>query len=383
MLPPQQQQPLYPIISDMSGITTSAGQNMYPTVSGVGPASTLSSVFDADERRRFSGGMLQRARRVDKGDKADTAAATSKGEDVVDPAMKGNVEEKENVEMQSQSGQSNGQPQHQQMEDREKTPSAAQPEHTQRDRSATPTAAAPAAAAAANDKQAQATGSVTASDGQRMSMEQWIANVRLLESIRQYVRGRLEHGDFEEEQAQQQQQPQPQTTAADTPTQVTSSAQPVTRDSNRDVNVDASEADTQQQDTLRLQEHQQSQQRQQPSTPVRLASPSNQSQSGISDRMEGLEMGMALVARHNAEQEQARQERERQQQQHHQQQPPTQQPSEQQTDARSGDLDMMNMNVDGAGDSRDGAKKEKQEQQELESQPRGDELYPVLKMDLE
>ncbi|KAI9803674.1 MAG: hypothetical protein M1833_000586 [Piccolia ochrophora] len=60
--------PNLPAVSSMSDVSVG-----YPTTAGTAPASALGTVFDDDHRRRFSGGVLQRASQPRKGDEMDTS----------------------------------------------------------------------------------------------------------------------------------------------------------------------------------------------------------------------------------------------------------------------------------------------------------------------
>ena len=75
----------------------------YPTASGAAPPSTLSGAYDHDDRRRYTGGTLQRARPADraatedrmdmshdsKNDGERTPKASHISESLIDPALSG------------------------------------------------------------------------------------------------------------------------------------------------------------------------------------------------------------------------------------------------------------------------------------------------------
>ncbi|KAJ5384485.1 Zinc finger C2H2 [Penicillium concentricum] len=73
----------------------------YPTTSGAAPPSTLSGAYDHDDRRRYTGGTLQRARPAERavtGDRMDTSQdsktpAIHISESLIDPALSGNPDQ--------------------------------------------------------------------------------------------------------------------------------------------------------------------------------------------------------------------------------------------------------------------------------------------------
>ncbi|KXG48783.1 Zinc finger, C2H2 [Penicillium griseofulvum] len=73
----------------------------YPTASGAAPPSTLSGAYDHDDRRRYTGGTLQRARPAERAateDRMDTSQdsktpAIHISESLIDPALSGNPDQ--------------------------------------------------------------------------------------------------------------------------------------------------------------------------------------------------------------------------------------------------------------------------------------------------
>lgn len=66
----------------------------YPTTSGAAPPSTLSGAYDHDDRRRYTGGTLQRARPAERvasedGDRTPTKTHPHISESLIDPALSG------------------------------------------------------------------------------------------------------------------------------------------------------------------------------------------------------------------------------------------------------------------------------------------------------
>ncbi|KAM5445256.1 hypothetical protein MaudCBS49596_007679 [Microsporum audouinii] len=129
----------------------------YPTtVSSAAPPSTLSSVFD-DDRRRYTGGMLQRSR-----PDIDLSAPSIKRDEepklsnsVIDPALR-----RPSSDMQAEMEEDGA---------------------NRRSSSATPT---------------PTTAPATADDRQPGGEQQWVENVRLLQRLRDYVLERLNNGDY-------------------------------------------------------------------------------------------------------------------------------------------------------------------------------------------
>ncbi|KAK2818402.1 hypothetical protein FQN49_007935 [Arthroderma sp. PD_2] len=146
---------MYPTLPATTGQDNlSAG---YPTVSSAAPPSTLSSVFD-DDRRRYTGGMLQRSR-----PDIDLSAPSVKRDEesklsssVIDPALR-----RASADMQ---------------------PEMEEDSSDRRSSSATPT---PTTAPAA-----------TTDDRHTGGEQQWVENVRLLQRLRDYVLERLNSGDY-------------------------------------------------------------------------------------------------------------------------------------------------------------------------------------------
>ncbi|KMU85145.1 pH-response transcription factor pacC/RIM101 [Coccidioides immitis H538.4] len=182
---PQTSSSMYPTLP-----TTSAQESApagYPSVSSVAPPSTLSSIFENDDRRRYTGGMLQRAR-MDYPEPMDvsmdgssdpnpknasctttttnaaTTTATTTGEqdkisdNMIDPFLR-----RGSTDRQASTAHN----------DTAKRRSATGSPDT---RGATP----------------------KASSSSRTAEEMWVENVRLLQRLRDYIHERLYHGDYEE-----------------------------------------------------------------------------------------------------------------------------------------------------------------------------------------
>ncbi|KAF3491732.1 zinc finger transcription factor pacC [Arthroderma uncinatum] len=147
---------MYPTLPATTGQDSlSAG---YPTtVSSAAPPSTLSSIFD-DDRRRYTGGMLQRSR-----PDIDLSAPTIKRDEepklsssVIDPALRRASSDMD--------------------------PETEEDSTKRRSQSATPT---PTTAPAASSDERLTGGE-----------QQWVENVRLLQRLRDYVLERLNSGDY-------------------------------------------------------------------------------------------------------------------------------------------------------------------------------------------
>ncbi|GBF63656.1 pH-response transcription factor [Trichophyton mentagrophytes] len=161
---------MYPTLPATTGQDSLSSSGYPTTVSSAAPPSTLSSVFD-DDRRRYTGGMLQRSRPdIDlstpsiKRDDADATAGKDEpklSSSVIDPALS-----RASVDM-----------------DEDAAP--------HRSPSSTPTPTATTAAAAAGPDDRQPAGE-----------QQWVENVRLLQRLRDYVLERLNNGDYVDEDKQ-------------------------------------------------------------------------------------------------------------------------------------------------------------------------------------
>lgn len=158
--------------SDQSGMyprlpsTTTHETVSYPVSSGAAPPSTLSGVYDHDERRRYTGGSLQRARpdhhtsaapfKTGDGEHTDThtkpeakASPDRFASSLIDPSLhRSNSPDDTEAKLRH-------------------VAAAAQAEKEEADR--------------------------------EQEEELWIANVRLIEALRDYISKRLEDGDYEEE----------------------------------------------------------------------------------------------------------------------------------------------------------------------------------------
>lgn len=130
----------------------------YPTTSSAAPPSTLSGIFDNDDRRRYTGGTLQRARpddrhisEMDVEDGARTPPAKERPAEspgrisasLIDPALH---------------------------------------------RSTSP------------DPEAALRAAQVATEAADRAEEQWVEHVRLIENLRKYIHYRLEQGDYEEDE---------------------------------------------------------------------------------------------------------------------------------------------------------------------------------------
>ncbi|KAK2743667.1 hypothetical protein FQN57_004776 [Myotisia sp. PD_48] len=161
---------LYPTLPATTAQEMSAG---YPTVSTAAPPSTLSSGFDGDDRRRYTGGMLQRSRpnlsvspdmqafenqqesKVNVSTNRDTPLNVSSN--LIDPALRRASVDAHSAHSHSQSSPS------------DQGSSSATPEGDERAQSGTRAAGA-----------------------DRL----WVENVRLLQRLRDYVLNRLNNGDY-------------------------------------------------------------------------------------------------------------------------------------------------------------------------------------------
>lgn len=151
---PQTSSSMYPTLP---ATTAQEGINAaYPGVSTAAPPSTLSSLFESDDRRRYTGGMLQRAHPVDplglssEERSQSPEAKHSPGSDhsaqfssLIDPALR-----------------------HSETPSRKNSRSSATPQ---------------------------------AEDNNERSVEQWVSHVRLIERLRLYIHERLERGEYENE----------------------------------------------------------------------------------------------------------------------------------------------------------------------------------------
>ncbi|KAJ6115514.1 hypothetical protein N7523_005931 [Penicillium sp. IBT 18751x] len=138
--------------------TMSDGMNAgYPTASSAAPPSTLSGIFDHDERRRYTGGTLQRARPAERGLDDNSMDTTRDGK-----------------------------------EDRERTPTKESIAASLIDPALS--GASPDPDQAAAQRTAQAATEVAERDGNAA----WVEKVRLLENLRRLVSELLEQDRFDE-----------------------------------------------------------------------------------------------------------------------------------------------------------------------------------------
>ncbi|PGH35510.1 pH-response transcription factor pacC [[Emmonsia] crescens] len=175
---PQSSAAMYPTLP-----ATTAHENptaAYPTISSAAPPSTLSSIFENDDRRRYTGGMLQRSRpnagtessQMQLSPPSNTESAKFSAS-VIDPALRPTTTTSSDHSSSSERGS-----------EKRDSPSSITPDAEEASR------AVAAAATAAN---------ATNSGAHGHTAEQWIANVRLLEKLRLYIYERLSRGDYEED----------------------------------------------------------------------------------------------------------------------------------------------------------------------------------------
>ncbi|PGH11317.1 pH-response transcription factor pacC [Helicocarpus griseus UAMH5409] len=145
----------------------------YPSVSNAAPASTLSSIFESDDRRRYTGGMLQRSRPVE-----FESSQTQYGESRLSPPSKEPAKFSASlIDPALRQPTSNHDASPDRDSEKRKSSSA----------SATPDAEEASRAVAA------------ANEANDHSVEQWVANVRLIEKLRLYIYERLSRGDYEDD----------------------------------------------------------------------------------------------------------------------------------------------------------------------------------------
>ena len=148
----------------------------YPTASSAAPPSTLSGVFDHDDRRRYTGGTLQRARP----DEPRRMSVTMDGTTPSPPSAKGDEE------------------------DGDRTPPAKRPSSKGQDISAN--LIDPALhSSGSSSPEADATTLRTAQAATEVAERadsQWVSLVRALEGLRGWINYRIDHEDFDSEDAQ-------------------------------------------------------------------------------------------------------------------------------------------------------------------------------------
>ncbi|EQL28635.1 hypothetical protein BDFG_08635 [Blastomyces dermatitidis ATCC 26199] len=178
---PQSSAAMYPTLP-----ATTAQENSttaYPSISSAAPPSTLSSVFENDDRRRYTGGMLQRSQphcvsessQMYLSPSSNTAPAKF-STNVIDPALQPTTKTGTPSDHDSSSERGS--------QKREST-SSTSPDADEASRTVG------AAATVAN--------ATTGSETQGHSVEQWVANVRLLEKLRLYIYERLSRGEYEDD----------------------------------------------------------------------------------------------------------------------------------------------------------------------------------------
>ena len=179
--------------------TTSAQDNVsgtYPSVSSTAPPSTLSGMFDNDDRRRYTGGKLQRSR--------PTYEAPSDESMDTSPDHR---QEKTSARLPDAPGSPYA--------DRSAECSAslidpalrhATDPNRQSDRDATPSGRNKSSSATPDAEEASRAVAAAAEAADR-AVEQWVANVRLIEKLRLYIHERLSRGEYEDEGEPSQQNP--------------------------------------------------------------------------------------------------------------------------------------------------------------------------------
>ncbi|KAI9045476.1 putative C2H2 transcription factor PacC [Aspergillus affinis] len=141
----------------------------YPTTSSAAPPSTLGGIFDHDERRRYTGGTLQRARPDDRP-----------------------VAEPMDVS--------------QDKEDGERTPPAKPRPASSSPGRISASLIDPALSGSPTEEEATLRTAQAATEVAERSDVQWVEKVRLIEYLRNYIASRLERGEYEGLLQQQQQQ---------------------------------------------------------------------------------------------------------------------------------------------------------------------------------
>ncbi|KAL2014797.1 hypothetical protein VTN00DRAFT_2322 [Thermoascus crustaceus] len=131
----------------------------YPTTSSAAPPSTLSGIFDNDDRRRYTGGTLQRARPDDR-----------------------HVSEEMEVE------------------DSARTPPAKERPAESPGRISASLIDPALHRSTSPDPEAALRAAQVATEAADRAEEQWVEHVRLIENLRKYIHYRLEQGDYEEDE---------------------------------------------------------------------------------------------------------------------------------------------------------------------------------------
>lgn len=171
--PHDQEMAMYPRLPTTSAHDLASG---YPAVTSAAPPSTLSNNFGYGDRRRWTGGFLERSR-------PSEAAAKSPGDESMEdgertPTGKGSP---------GRQGREGSDHFHSSLID----PALQQQERSSSSPSSPDAEAAKRAAQAAKE---------AATEVARRGEEQWLENVRILEQLRAYIRDRLSRGEFEEEE---------------------------------------------------------------------------------------------------------------------------------------------------------------------------------------
>ncbi|KAI2380090.1 hypothetical protein LOY90_006830, partial [Ophidiomyces ophidiicola] len=164
---PQSSASMYPTLPTSSAQESAAAG--YPNVSGTAPPSTLSSMFDNDDRRRYTGGMLQRSRM----DYTDAMDMSTNGSNSPNSTVS----------------------HHDKVSDSMIDPFLRRASSDRR--SSTPTARRSSGSGSSPDSSDTPRNNNTTTS--RSAEDMWVENVRLLQRLRDYIRDRLYQGDFEQE----------------------------------------------------------------------------------------------------------------------------------------------------------------------------------------
>jgi hypothetical protein len=159
--PHQDDMAMYPRLPSTTAHEMAGG---YTSSANAAPPSTLSNSYEYNDRRRWTGGVLERARTDDYA-KSPTDAI---------------------------------------MEDRERTPTQKEaPQDTNRDEKfhslIDPALQEESSSSSSPDPEAAKRTAQAATEAARKSEEEWLENVRILEQLRAYVKDRLSRGDYAEE----------------------------------------------------------------------------------------------------------------------------------------------------------------------------------------
>lgn len=137
----------------------------YPTASSTAPPSTLGGIFDHDDRRRYTGGTLQRAR----------------------PETRQLSEEMDLTQDSKDEG--------------ERTPKAKEHSSPSSPERISASLIDPALSGTAAEAEATLRTAQAATEVAERADVQWVEKVRLIEYLRNYIASRLERGEFENQEA--------------------------------------------------------------------------------------------------------------------------------------------------------------------------------------